>query len=64
MVKPKREGGMGFTSLRDVNPTMLGKQGWHLLQYPMSLMSRLLKARYFLNSKYLQTSIGSNPSYV
>lgn len=45
LYKRKSIGGMGFRSLRDFNVTLLGKQGWRLLQYPEKLVSRVYKAR-------------------
>ena len=43
---------------------MLGKQGWRLLSEPTSLMARIFKARYYLNTSFLEANLGSNPSYV
>jgi hypothetical protein len=42
---------------------MFGRQGWKLQTDIESLVSRLLKARYYLHSNYLASSIGHNPSY-
>jgi len=55
---------MGFKSLRDFNLAMVGKQAWKLITDPDSLITRLLKAKYFPHSDYLNVSIGHNPSYV
>ncbi|XP_019181990.1 PREDICTED: uncharacterized protein LOC109177143 [Ipomoea nil] len=43
---------------------LLAKQGWRLLIYPESMVSRLLKAKYFSNSEFLEAQIGNNPSYL
>ncbi|XP_060974183.1 uncharacterized protein LOC133039333 [Cannabis sativa] len=62
--RPKDEGGLGFRLLHDFNLAMLAKQGWRLLCYPDSLVSRLYKARYFPHDDYLSAGLGRNPSFV
>jgi hypothetical protein len=61
---PKGYGGMGFKSLKAVNMAMLGKQAWKILTHPESLITRLIKARYFPTSDYFAARSGHNPSYV
>lgn len=61
---PKKMGGMGFRRLREFNLALLGKQAWHLLQQPNSLVAKLYKARYYPTSSYLEANIGSNPSFI
>ena len=63
MCMPKSEGGMGFKDLKAFNLAFLAKQGWRLTQNTKSLAHRVLKARYFLNSNFLEAQIGKNPSY-
>ncbi|XP_074359733.1 uncharacterized protein LOC141699810 [Apium graveolens] len=43
---------------------MLGNQVWRFLTKPNSLVSKVYKARYFLNENYLDSSAGHNPSFV
>lgn len=43
---------------------MLAKQGWRLLKGSNSLVSALMKAKYYPNSNFLDAKIGSNPSFV
>lgn len=42
----------------------MAKQGWRLIQRPDSLLGRLLKAKYFPNSSFLDATLEHNPSYV
>lgn len=39
--------GIGFKSFKEFNHAMLAKQLWQLYQYPNTLVSRVLKGRYF-----------------
>ncbi|XP_074362353.1 putative mitochondrial protein AtMg00310 [Apium graveolens] len=55
---------MGFRDFRDFNLAMLGNQVWRFLTKPNSLVSKVYKARYFLNENYLDSSAGHNPSFV
>ncbi|CAH9070991.1 unnamed protein product [Cuscuta europaea] len=61
---PKSSGGMGFRKLKDFNIAMLGKQVWRLLKQPGTLVSRVLKARYYPKGGVLEAGLGSNPSLI
>ena len=63
MCKPKADGGMGFKDLRAFNLALLAKQGWRLIQNPSSLTHRVLKAKYFSESNFIEAQIGKKPSY-
>jgi hypothetical protein len=56
--------GMSFKNLQAFNLAMLGKQAWNLFTKPSSLITKLLKARYFPYCDLFESSIGHNPSYV
>ncbi|CAH9130680.1 unnamed protein product [Cuscuta epithymum] len=64
LCRPKSEWGLGFRRIREFNLAMLAKQGWRLITEPRSLMSRVLKARYFPNTDFLNAKLGNNPSFV
>uniref|UniRef100_A0A803QDG1 Reverse transcriptase domain-containing protein n=1 Tax=Cannabis sativa TaxID=3483 RepID=A0A803QDG1_CANSA len=59
----KFKGGLGFRSLVHFNQAMLAKQAWRVLQNPDSLLSRILKARYFPRSSILEAVPGHSPSF-
>ncbi|XP_028119122.1 uncharacterized protein LOC114316623 [Camellia sinensis] len=54
---------MGFRSLKAFNKALLAKQGWRLLSVPDSLVARILKAKYYPHTTFLQANVGSNPSF-
>lgn len=43
---------------------LLGKQLWRMLTKKESLLARIYKSRYFVNSDPLNADLGSRPSYV
>ncbi|KAH9730036.1 reverse transcriptase domain-containing protein [Citrus sinensis] len=63
MCKPKSVGGIGFKRIHDFNIAMLGKQCWRLMTNPLSLVARILKARYYPKVSFVDASVGFNPSY-
>jgi len=63
MIKPKRDGGLGFRDIHAFNIAMLCKQAWQLLQTPNSLCSRLLQAKYYPGRLCLEAQASDGISY-
>jgi hypothetical protein len=59
----KAMGELGFRDLTFFNKALLTKQGWRLVQNPKSLTARILKAKYYPNSSFIDASLGTRPSF-
>lgn len=64
MCAAKEGGGLGFRDLSKFNLAMLAKQGWRLVNNENPLVTRIMKAKYFPRSDFLNASMGANPSYM
>lgn len=53
----KEEDGMGFRNLNLFNIALLAKQGWRLLTTPNTLTARVLKAKYFPHSNFMELRV-------
>lgn len=58
----KKDGGMSFRDLAKFNIALLSKQSSRLLENTGSLSALLIWARYYLNSIFLKSNLGANPS--
>lgn len=45
------------------NTALLVKQGWRLIEFSNCLLARVLKARYYPHSDFLNACLGNLPSY-
>lgn len=59
----KNKGGLGFRDIKGFNMALLGKQCWKLVNQPESLLARVLKAKYFPHSHFLQATRKGGDSY-
>lgn len=62
--RAKSRGGLGFKDFTIFNQAMVAKQRWRLLEFPNSLATKVLKARYHRVSDFLSAKVGSNPSFI
>ncbi|GMI77374.1 hypothetical protein HRI_001406700 [Hibiscus trionum] len=60
---PKNVGGLGFRDLHTFNIALLGKQIWHLLSHPDSLLARVLRAKYYPSGDLLNASADKRASF-
>lgn len=60
----KSRGGLGFRDFTSFNQALVAKQAWRFLQFPNSLVSKVLQARSYKNSDFLSAKTGSNPSFI
>lgn len=53
LCKSREEGGIGFKMIHEFNISLLDKQLWRLVQFPDSLVARVLRGKYFRYSTSL-----------
>lgn len=54
---------MEFQNLSLINDALLGKQFWRLMEFPLSLVSKTLKAKYYKDTDVCSACLGCNPSF-
>lgn len=60
----KYKGRMGFRDLHGFNLALLGKHYWNLLNNPDSLVARIYKTRYFLDTTLLKATRVGGSSFI
>ncbi|XP_048608697.1 uncharacterized protein LOC106363524 [Brassica napus] len=60
----REEGGIGFRMIHEFNLALLAKQLWRIVQFPDSLVARVLRGRYYRLSSPLRVNAPTGPSYV
>ncbi|KAL5794824.1 hypothetical protein ACOSP7_003418 [Xanthoceras sorbifolium] len=60
----KTHGGLGFKDLSLFNQALLGKQAWRIVMNKDSLVSRVLKAKYFRQEDFLSASLKQGSSHL
>ena len=64
MCAPREEGGIGFSMIHEFNLALLAKQLWRHVQFPDSLIARVLRGRYYRLSSPLRMGTADTTSYV
>ncbi|CAL2266814.1 unnamed protein product [Prunus armeniaca] len=59
----KKVGGLGFRDLSNFNLALLAKQSWRIILNPEAAWVKILKARYFPSTDFLNATKGSRPSW-
>lgn len=59
----KMEGGLGMRNLSSFNCALLGKQAWRLIKYPLSLVAKILKQKYYPSCSFMDAKVGPLASY-
>ncbi|KAM1025390.1 hypothetical protein FF1_038489 [Malus domestica] len=59
----KCDGGLGFQNMYAFNLALLPKKIWCILQEPTSLVARLLQAKYYPNSMFLDATVKVGASF-
>lgn len=64
MCKAKGEGGMNFWDISLFNDALLAKQSWRLWSEPESMLSIIIKQKYYPKTSVLDATVGANASYI
>lgn len=60
---PLSAGGLGFKEIVDFNEALLAKLSWRILEDPHSLLSRMMKGKYFPSSSFMDSKVPKNSSH-
>ncbi|KAL0434332.1 UNVERIFIED_CONTAM: putative ribonuclease H protein [Sesamum latifolium] len=59
----KKEGGLGFRRLKDLNKALLAKQAWRVITNPNGILYQIFKYKYFPHSNFFTATDSHSPSY-
>ncbi|KAL0449623.1 UNVERIFIED_CONTAM: putative mitochondrial protein [Sesamum latifolium] len=62
LCQQREEGGLGFKEMKAFNRVMLAKQGCKLITRPNTLLSQILRTKYFLETSFFTAQMGARPS--
>ena len=57
-------GGLGFRDIDLFNLSLLARQAWRIIHTPSTLSAKILKAKYYPASSFLEAELGSRPSQI
>lgn len=60
----KNHDGLGFRDFSSFNQALVAKHGWKIIQNPKSLVAKVLQAKYFKQGKFMEATLGLNPSFI
>ncbi|KAM2896759.1 hypothetical protein COP2_006481 [Malus domestica] len=63
MKRRKKVGGLGFRDLLSFNLAYLAKIGWRILTNPLSLLSKILKEKYFPECSFMEAKVGKRSTW-
>ncbi|XP_062145461.1 uncharacterized protein LOC133852722 [Alnus glutinosa] len=63
MGRGKLDGGLGYCDFISFNIAMLAKQAWRLTIFSESLVAKILREKYYPGKDFINSSVGSRPSY-
>jgi hypothetical protein len=59
----KAHGGLGFRDLVCFNKPLMAKQCWRLMQNPDLVVARIIGAKYYPQSTFLEATLGKRPFF-
>lgn len=62
LIDSKEIGRLGFKELDCFNEALTAKEGWRLLRNTLSLVGKVMKAKYYTKGNFLNAKLGHNPS--
>ena len=58
MCNAKGRGDVGFRDLSNFNQALIAKQGWRVIQFPDSLMAKVLQPQYLKKKRLYECKVG------